>query len=930
MQINYVKILLPAFFYCLFGWCISTPVQAQRVVAIFDFDGESCGDYDDANEDVMLFRDVFGHEEDGGWERFTYDEIDSAAEFLEGTCLLYIEGLCDTTTFQNFYDTYRDNIENYVELGGKLQVNTVTAERYYIGFDSIYISKHASGVSYVYTKYQSIVRAPFYVNLEKEFSATDYHDFAWSSVTGFGFDTLTLDTTLHSLGGIPFDDRVTLGLKYWSQGQVIISAFFIHEDWEDLRLDYRNLRRNILYYLSGCVRGTQNAGIYHLLSPTPECNLTNAEELRVMVYNYGYDTIYNIEACYRIEGGTTTCELFPITLPPQGFDTLVFTTPADLSLCGYNTIEAWTHIPGDSDLSNDTLSWELRNICALITDSGIPDTVCITAPVIQAHPQAGQGTWSGVGIVDEELGLFDPALVGDDNYTVITYTYNMPIDYNMYPIDFEMPELEDPNYLEMEDLDIEEVAFGFRFQYFNQQFENGYLSSDGFINLNDTVYDSSPATNEYPNMVAFCGSNLMPNISGETKIETQGDAPNRRFIIHFDDVYTWLVPGQTMNVAAILYEQDGTIEFQVDKIPALLSPGLAFWMYINNEDYTLAYNTAGTNDLSFNKWSDGANDTAFRFEPILCSRTITDTIFVTGNVSVPVLGNDTTFCPGGELTIGTNYPGTGHLWNTGDTTSHITITEGGTYTLQLHYGPGDCWLYDTITVTAEEQDLYEDVLGTDTTLCSGDSLTIELPEGYLSYAWGSGTTDSSLVITETEVIALELEYQSGCSLYDTLSVNIREPIEVTFEVTPSPDSGPGGNIIVLPSNGTPPYTIVWNDAFLSGDTIIGTWPGTYILTVTDANGCSVVDTVMVPIGTYLSNEAQSILVYPNPFNDMLSIYTDIREGHLSVYDMNGSAVLSKTQFSENITLSTALWPAGMYMMKLEGSDFFRMFLIVRN
>ena len=55
-----------------------------------------------------------------------------------------------------------------------------------------------------------------------------------------------------------------------------------------------------------------------------------------------------------------------------------------------------------------------------------------------AHPQAGQGTWSRVGIVDEELGLFDPALVGDDNYTVIT-TYNMPIDYNMYPIDFEMP-----------------------------------------------------------------------------------------------------------------------------------------------------------------------------------------------------------------------------------------------------------------------------------------------------------------------------------------------------------------------------------------------------------------------------------------------------------------------------------------------------------
>ena len=151
-----------------------------------------------------------------------------------------------------------------------------------------------------------------------------------------------------------------------------------------------NLRRNILYYLSGCVRGTQNAGIYHLLSPTPECNLTNAEELRVMVYNYGYDTIYNIEACYRIEGGTTTCELFPITLPPRVLIPGIYNQP-DLSLCGYNTIEAWTHIPGDSDLSNDTLSWELRNICALITDSGIPDTVCITAPVSHGTPTGRTG-----------------------------------------------------------------------------------------------------------------------------------------------------------------------------------------------------------------------------------------------------------------------------------------------------------------------------------------------------------------------------------------------------------------------------------------------------------------------------------------------------------------------------------------------------------
>ena len=69
--------------------------------------------------------------------------------------------------------------------------------------------------------------------------------------------------------------------------------------------------------------------------------------------------------------------------------------------------------------------------------------------------------------------------------------------------------------------------------------------------------------------------------------------------------------------------------------------------------------------------------------------------------------------------------------------------------------------------------------GTDTTLCCGDT-TIELPEGYLSHSWGSGTTDSSLVITETEVIALNWNTRAGALCNDTLSVNIREPIEVTL------------------------------------------------------------------------------------------------------------------------------------------------------
>ncbi len=897
MQTFSVKYLWWRVFFLILFLCVNfTQVQSQRIVAIHKYATETCYDGADfLDEDITLFREIFGHEFLGGWERFTYSEIDSAAQFLDGTCLLYLDGFCDKEVFSDFYATYYDSIQQFVFNGGNLYINT--QGEFYYGFDSVECIWNGSASAFIYDSLSSIVRGPNAVPFGY-FSSDGGYFFNGSFSSPGEIDLLLRDT-------VPYGDDYPLARFDWGQGEVVLSSFFQHK-WEEVTEGYKNLRRNILYYLSGCVRGTQNAGIYHVLSPTEACNLTAAEALQVLIYNYGYDTISDIEACYRIEDGTTTCEVFPITLLPQGFDTLVFSAPADLSLCGYNTIEAWTHVPGDSDLSNDTLTYELRNICALYSDSGIPDTVCINAPVIQAKPQAGHGTWSGVGIVDAELGLFDPALVGEGNYTVITYSYDMPIDYTWYTIPYDLPELIAPTHVDVEDYDADSVSFGFDFSYFNQTFDHGYICSNGFLKLGYSWCVVWPTMATIPNIITLVGSDLIPAWAGDVWAETQGEAPNRKFIFHFEDVFSWEDWTTTVNAAAILYEKDGAIEFHTHRIPEVEAGG--YWQYICNDDLTTYYKTLNLRD--------GAYDTAFRFEPILCSRTITDTIFVTGNVSVPVLGNDTTFCPGGELTIGTDYPGTDLLWNTGDTTTHITITEEGTYTLQLHYGPGDCWLYDTITVTAEEQNMYEEVLGTDTTLCYGDSLIIELPEGYLSYTWSSGSADSTLIITDAQTIALELEYASGCSLYDSINIGYHNQILVDFEVTPSPDSGPGGSIIVLPSNGTPPYTITWNDGFLSGDSIIGTWPATYILTVTDATGCSVKDTVVVPIATALQQATENIAVYPNPFIDQLVVQSNAVIEQITVFTLSGQPVWQSLTHTTEQLIPTTQWPAGIYLIEI--------------
>ncbi|MEM6964885.1 MAG: FG-GAP-like repeat-containing protein [Bacteroidota bacterium] len=61
------------------------------------------------------------------------------------------------------------------------------------------------------------------------------------------------------------------------------------------------------------------------------------------------------------------------------------------------------------------------------------------------------------------------------------------------------------------------------------------------------------------------------------------------------------------------------------------------------------------------------------------------------------LGNDTTICNIDSITIGTDIPGSEYLWNTGATTSTITISDTGTYVLTIAMGA--CSFVDSIQIS---------------------------------------------------------------------------------------------------------------------------------------------------------------------------------------------------------------------------------------
>lgn len=89
--------------------------------------------------------------------------------------------------------------------------------------------------------------------------------------------------------------------------------------------------------------------------------------------------------------------------------------------------------------------------------------------------------------------------------------------------------------------------------------------------------------------------------------------------------------------------------------------------------------------------------------------------------------------------------------------------------------------------------------------------------------------------------------KNGCSDTESIKVINQTDIKIAFSSTKSRCDSGTGIVVATPSFGTPPYTYKWNNGD-SVQTIDSLLAGAYVVTVTDANGCTIQDdTIVAPI-----------------------------------------------------------------------------------
>ena len=134
---------------------------------------------------------------------------------------------------------------------------------------------------------------------------------------------------------------------------------------------------------------------------------------------------------------------------------------------------------------------------------------------------------------------------------------------------------------------------------------------------------------------------------------------------------------------------------------------------------------------------------------------------------IPDLGPDFVLCSGDTsiLSLGSIFPS--YLWSDGSSSPEISITSPGIYWVEIS---SDCgFVRDSIEVLESSFTLD---LGIDVSLCSGSQYTINMPPGFNSQLWSTGSTLSSIDVSSEDQYYVDGINMDGCSLSDSINVSL--------------------------------------------------------------------------------------------------------------------------------------------------------------
>lgn len=275
---------------------------------------------------------------------------------------------------------------------------------------------------------------------------------------------------------------------------------------------------------------------------------------------------------------------------------------------------------------------------------------------------------------------------------------------------------------------------------------------------------------------------------------------------------------------------------------------------LNNGDAT-ATAAGGTGPYSY-LWSN-ANGTSTTTALVAGSYTvtITDANSCTATASVtlsnpPVVNVAVTATdeqcntPNSGTTTANISNGTGpftQVWSNAGTTATINNLAPGSYDVTVTDAVG-CTATASGTVNASTLPTVS-ITATDPNCNGGADGAVEAVGSFVTFTWGHGATTNPSTGLTAGTYDVTVADANGCTASATTTLS--EPTALTLTLTPTPldcNIPNSGGVSSAAGGGTAPYTYLWSNASTTAN-ITNLAPGTYDVTVTDSNGCTITDGV---------------------------------------------------------------------------------------
>lgn len=290
---------------------------------------------------------------------------------------------------------------------------------------------------------------------------------------------------------------------------------------------------------------------------------------------------------------------------------------------------------------------------------------------------------------------------------------------------------------------------------------------------------------------------------------------------------------------------------------------------------------------------------------------------------------------------GFTYPITLLANTPNDGTQAITVPNlGGTVsTCRVMVEAADNIFFDisNANFTIQTQPVQPPVAGfsvsSDAEICAGSSLNFTDQSSNTPSQWnwtfeGGNPSSSALQnpsniqFTNPGTYNVQLTVTNSAGSNSSSQTVIVNPLPTaTFNVNPANAGQANGSATAIPAGGSAPYLVQWaTNPSQTGNTANNLSAGTYVVTVTDDNGCTSVFNVIVPGNAGMDENPFSLSIFPNPASEFLNLNLVYGNYKIELFDASGKLVYQSEMNGNTHTISLNTLSAGLYSLRISNDS----------